>query len=185
MRSYRASMAEVDTLAKAMVSKQTFYNHFNDKVTLAREIYLSLRDQIEAEVAEANEGVTDPAMRVAHGICVYVRAALRNPDQIRFITRLLIHDIGVTDPANRGLCEDLEAGLKTGRFIVRTIETAAAFVLGATDPLLLSVVEPGNRAAAINLTQEFLTLILRGLSVSPLDAELIAAQAANKLIRPG
>ncbi len=39
-------------------------------------------------------------------------------------------------------------------------------------------------ATAVAVTQEFLTLILRGLSAPPMEAELIAAQAANLLLRP-
>jgi AcrR family transcriptional regulator len=168
---------------RASISKQTFYNHFTDKPALARDIYLSIRDEVEAQVGKVNEVIADPARRIASGICVYVRVALNDPDHIRFITRMLVHDIGPDDPANRGLIQDLEVGLAAGRFVVRTIETAAAFVIGATEPLLLTVLAQRNKAKAINLAQEFLTLILRGLSVPATEAELIAAQAANQLIR--
>jgi AcrR family transcriptional regulator len=172
-----------EIIEKAGVSKQTFYNHFNDKSALAANIYLSIRDRVETEVNEVNAQIEDPALRLARGACVYVRTALNDPDHIRFITRMLVQEIGVEDPANRGILKDLEAGLAAGRFVVRTPETAAVFVLGASQPLLLSVVELRNKALAISMAQEFLTMILRGLSVPTLEAELIAAQAANLVIR--
>jgi AcrR family transcriptional regulator len=172
-----------EIIDKASISKQTFYNHFTDKFALARDIYLSIRARIEAEIAEINVGVADPAARVARGVCVYVRTALNDTDRIRFITRMLVQDIGVSDPANQGLIRDLEAGLAAGRFVVRTFENAAAFVLGATEPMLLSVVANRNAEAAVAMAQEFLTLIMRGLAVPPLEAELIASQAAHQIIR--
>jgi AcrR family transcriptional regulator len=180
------SLADVsiDEIAeRAAISKQTFYNHFSDKAALAKEIYLSVRDRIEAEIAVANEGVADPAMRVARGVCVYVRTALNDPDHIRFVSRMLIDDIDSQDPANDGLIKDLTNGLAEGRFVVRSLETGAAFVLGASEPMLLSVASKGDRTFAVHLTQEFLTLILRGLSVPSIEAELIASQASNALIR--
>jgi AcrR family transcriptional regulator len=172
-----------DIIEKASISKQTFYNHFTDKFALAKDVYLSIRKQIESEIAAINADIPDPATRVARGICIYVKTALNEPDHIRFITRMLIQDIGIEDPANHGLMKDLEAGLLAGRFVVRSFETGAAFVLGAAEPLLLSVLASQNKATAINLTQEFMTLILRGLAVPPLEAELISAQTANLLVR--
>ncbi len=172
-----------DIIEKAAISKQTFYNHFTDKFALARDIYLSIRQQIESEIKIINADVPDPAMKVARGICVYIKTALNDPDHIRFITRMLIQDIGIKDPANLGLMKDLEAGLLAGRFVVRTFETGAAFVLGAAEPLLLSVLANRDKVTAISLTQEFLTLILRGLAVPALEAEQIAAQASNSVVR--
>lgn len=172
-----------DIIEKASISKQTFYNHFTDKFALARDVYLSIREQIESEVEAINADVSDPAMKVARGICVYVKTALNDPDHIRFITRMLIQDIGIKDPANHGLMRDLEAGLVAGRFVVRTFETGAAFVLGAAEPLLLSVLASRNNGTAISLAQEFMTLILRGLAVPALEAEQISAQAANFVVR--
>jgi AcrR family transcriptional regulator len=168
---------------RAGISKQTFYNHFSDKQALARDIYHAIRTEVEAEVEAINRDVADPAQRLARGTCVYVRTALNDPDHIRFIARMLVEEGEVTDSANRGIIGDLSAGLAQGRFVVRTLDTAAAYVLGASEPLLLSVSAHRDKVQAIAMAQEYLTLILRGLSVPALEAELIAAQAANLLIR--
>jgi AcrR family transcriptional regulator len=178
---YDVSIDEI--IEKAEISKQTFYNHFSDKAALARDIYLSIRHQIESEIRLINQDIEDPAMRIARGICIYVRTAVNAPDHIRFITRLLVHEIGLEDPANEGLIRDLEIGLSTGRLIVRSFETGAAFILGASEPLLLSAVGHESKAQVVSLTQDFLSLILRGLCVPSADAELISAQAANTVLR--
>ena len=178
---YDVSIDEI--IEKAEISKQTFYNHFSDKAALARDIYLSIRREIESEIRLINQDIDDPAMCIARGICIYVRTALNAPGHIRFITRLLVHDIGLEDPANEGVIHDLETGLATGRLFVRSFETGAAFILGASEPLLLSVVGHPNKAQVVSLTQDFLILILRGLGIPPSDAELIAAQAANTVLR--
>jgi AcrR family transcriptional regulator len=178
---YDVSIDEI--IEKAAISKQTFYNHFSDKAALAREIYLSIRRELESEIRLINQDIDDPAARIARGICIYVRTALNAPDHIRFVTRLLVHEIGLEDPANQGLIHDLEVGLSTGRLVVRAFETGAAFVLGASEPLLLSAVGHQNKAQVVSMTQDFLTLILRGLCVPPADAELISAQATNAVLR--
>jgi AcrR family transcriptional regulator len=154
-----------DIIARAKTSKQTFYNHFSDKHALAQDIYHAIRSEVEAEVAAINRDIVDPAQRLARGTCIYVRTALNDPDHIRFIARMLV-----------------TKGLAKGRFVVRTLDTAAAFVIGASEPLLLAVSDHRNQTQAIAMAQDYLTLILRGLSVPALEAELIAAQAANLLI---
>jgi len=172
-----------EIIERAKTSKQTFYNHFSDKQALAREIYHAIRSEVEAEVKAINHDIDDPAQRLARGTCIYVRTALNDPDHIRFIARMLVEEGQVTDSANRGIIDDLAAGLAKGRFVVRTLDTAAAYVLGASEPLLLSVSGHRDKVQAIAMAQEYLTLILRGLSVPALEAELIAAQAANLLIQ--
>jgi hypothetical protein len=67
--------------------------------------------------------------------------------------------------------------------VFRTLETSAAFVLGASEPLLAKVLASKGRADAVGLAHEYLTLILRGLAVPPMDAELLASQATIQVIR--
>jgi AcrR family transcriptional regulator len=177
---YDVSIDEI--VERASVSKQTFYNHFNDKLSLAQSIYLAIRGELELEIARMNANIPDAVARVARGICFYVSKALDDPDHIRFLARMLVQDVVPEDQANRGLMKDLEAGLAAGRFTVRSVDSAVAFVLGASEPLLAAVAADRNRTNALSMSQEFVTLILRGLAVQPMEAELIAAQAANQLI---
>jgi AcrR family transcriptional regulator len=174
-----------EIIEKASVSKQTFYNHFNEKRALALAIYSDIREEFESGVQQINADVQDPAVRIARGICLYVRKALDDPDHVRFVARMLIQDNDTEDPANRGLIRDLETGLAAGRLMVRSPETGAAFVLGASEPLLAAVLADRTAQSAISLAQDFITLILRGLAVDPIEAELIASQSTNQLIRPG
>ncbi len=173
-----------DIVARAGIAKQTFYNHFADKMALARLIFADLREIYLQSLQNLNHEIADPALRLARAVCFYVRKAIDEPDNIRFLNQMLIHDTAAADPVNRGLLRDLEAGLVSGRFVFRTLETSAAFVLGASEPLLAKVLASKGGTDAVGLTHEYLTLILRGLAVPPMDAELLASQATLQVIRP-
>ncbi len=171
-----------DIIARAEIAKQTFYNHFTDKMALARLIFAELRETYLQSLQGLNHEIADPALRLARAICFYVRKAIDEPDHIRFLNQMLIQDNAAADPANRGLMRDLEAGLSSGRFVFRTLETSAAFVLGASEPLLAKILAAKGGIDAVGLAHEYLTLILRGLAVPPLDAELLASQATIQVI---
>jgi len=171
-----------DITARAEIAKQTFYNHVPDKMALAQLIFAELRESYLKSLQSLNDGIADPALRLARAVCFYVRKAIDEPDHIRFLSQMLIRETAADDPVNRGLFRDLEAGLSSGRFVFRTLEVGAAFVMGASEPLLAKVLSRKEGADAVGLTHEYLTLILRGLSVPTLDAELLASQATIQII---
>src|SRR5579872_7145213 len=60
----------VDEIAmRADVAKGTFYNYFADKDALERELSAHVRWRLEDEIARANEGIEDPARRIARAFC--------------------------------------------------------------------------------------------------------------------
>src|SRR5579859_3984476 len=65
----------------ADIAKGSFYNHFNDKDELAREVSRHVREEVEARVTAANEGVSDPADRVARALYVFALYAREKPDR--------------------------------------------------------------------------------------------------------
>ena len=58
-----------DIVLAADVAKGSFYNHFADKDALAREVAVTVRGEVEAQVDLANAGVADPVMRMARAPC--------------------------------------------------------------------------------------------------------------------
>ena len=67
----------VDEIAmRADVAKGTFYNYFADKDALERELASHVRARLEDEIARANEGVDDPAERIARAFCCVLRLGL-------------------------------------------------------------------------------------------------------------
>jgi RNA 3'-terminal phosphate cyclase len=84
---------------------------------------------------------------------------------------------------NRGLVEDLETGLAIGRFEVATVESSALYVLGVTQLALVRIVQESNPGFAISLSQQMCALVLRGLGVSGPEADKIAAQVSDAIVR--
>ena len=172
-----------DIVQAAEVGKGSFYNHFTDREALARAITTQIRASIESAVARANAGVDDPARRMARAICTYLRYALAEPEQAGVLVHIHTGHTSLTAPLNHGLVEDLETGLATGRFDVATVESGVLYVLGVTQLALVRIVQEPNPAFAISLSQQMCALVLRGLGIPVAEADQIAAQASDAIVR--
>lgn len=173
-----------DIVDEAGVAKGSFYKHFADKETLLAAVVRQIRHRIEAEVTAANADVPDPARRVARGICVYLRFVADEPEQGGVLVR---NDrSGQTLPSmklNKGTVEDVRDGLSQGRFTVPTVEAGALFILGVGHAGLTRFNGERDAASNIWIAQQLCQLVLRGLGLAASDAELIAAQAAEDVLR--
>jgi len=172
-----------DIVQAAEVGKGSFYNHFTDREALARAIAAQIRASIESAVARANAGVDDPARRLARAVCTYWRYALDEPEPAGVLVHIHAGHTSLTAPLNRGLVEDLETGLASGRFDVATVESGLLFVQGVTQLALVRIVQDPNPAFAISLSQQMCALVLRGLGVEGAEANQIAAQASDGIVR--
>lgn len=172
-----------DIVQAACVSKGSFYNHFDDKDALAREVVTLVRASVEARIAATNIDIRDPARRSARAMCVYARIALDEPERGRLMAKLLTQDISAEAAINRGVVEDTGAGLAEGRYVFSTVEMGVIFTLGVTQALVARVLSERSRLGALSVAQQLITLKLRGLGLPALEAELIAAQAADEIIR--
>ncbi|HXQ13178.1 MAG TPA: helix-turn-helix domain-containing protein [Caulobacteraceae bacterium] len=172
-----------DIVQAAEVGKGSFYNHFTDREALARAISAQIRASIESAVAQANANVDDPARRLARAVCTYLRYALDEPEQAGVLVHIHAGHTSLTAPLNRGLVEDLETGLANGRFDVATVESGVLYVLGVTQLALVRVVQEPNQAFAISLSQQVCALVLRGLGIRAAEADQIAAQASDGIVR--
>jgi len=174
-----------DIVRAAAVGKGSFYNHFADRDALVRAISSEIRATVEAAVTQANAEVQDPARRMARAVCTYLRFALESAESAGVLVRIHSGHTSLSAPLNRGLVADIEAGLATGRFAVATVEAGVLFVLGVTQLALVRVVQEPNPAFAVSLSQQMCALILRGLGVASAEADLIAAQASDEIVRQG
>lgn len=174
-----------DIVQAASVGKGSFYNHFADRDGLVRAISSEIRGHVEAAVTRANAGVEDPARRMARAVCTYLRFALDGAESAGVLVRIHSGHTSLTAPLNRGLVEDIEAGLAKGRFAVATVEAGVLYVLGVTQLALVRVVQEPTLAYAVSLSQQMCALILRGLGVAGPEADLIAAQASDEIVRKG
>jgi len=172
-----------DIVQAAEVGKGSFYNHFTDRDALARAISAQIRSKVENAIGRANAGVEDPARRLARAVCTYLRFALDEPEPAGVLVHIHSGHTSLNAPLNRGLVEDLETGLASGRFEVATVESGALYVLGVTQLALVRIVQEQNRAFAISLSQQMCALVLRGLGIDGAEADRIAAQASDAIVR--
>jgi len=172
-----------DIVQAAEVGKGSFYNHFTDREALARAIAAQIRASVESAVARANAGVDDPARRLARAVCIYWRYALDEPEPAGVLVHIHTGHTSLTAPLNRGLVEDLETGLANGRFGVATVESGVLYVLGVTQLALVRIVQAPDPAFAVSLSQQMCALVLRGLGVPGPEADQIAAQASDAIVR--
>ena len=66
-----------------------------------------------------------------------------------------------------------------------TVEAGVLFVFGVTQLALVRVVQEPSPAFVVSLSQQMCGLILRGLGIAAAEADLIAAQASDEVVRRG
>lgn len=172
-----------DIVAAAKVSKGSFYNHFDDKNALAREIIAGTRADAEGLIAKANVDIADPAQRTARALCVYARVAVEDPERGRLIARLVTQELSPESPVNQGAVLDVAAGLAEARFAIPTVEAGVLYILGIAQVLIARVLLEPTHAGAISITQQLISLKLRGLGLAAVEADRIAARAADEILR--
>ena len=174
-----------DIVGAAGVGKGSFYNHFADREALVRAISAGIRAGVEGAIDRANAAVEDPAVRVARACCTYLRFALDEPERAGFLVRVHSGHTSLGAPLNRGLVEDLSRGLVIGRFRVATLEPGLLYVLGITQLALTRIVQEPSTALAVSLAQQMCAMMLSGLRVPESEADFIAAQASEEIVRIG
>lgn len=176
-----------DIVLAADVAKGSFYNHFADKDALAREVAVTVRGEVEAQVDLANAGVADPVMRMARAQAVVIRFAVRQPERVRAMTRLFAGATLPNAPMNRGVRADIEAGLTAGRFRDLTVETGVLMAMGVATVAVSRVLEPEGATPAEALARDLIFALLRGLGVEGAAARAASLTAASDIfgeIRP-
>ena len=174
-----------DIVQAAGVGKGSFYNHFSDREGLLRAITSEIRARVERAVDRANAEVEDPARRVARACCVYLRLALDDPEFAGVLVRVHSGHTSEKAPLNRGLVNDISRGLGAARFQLATVEAGVLYVLGVTQIALARIVQEPSAAVAVSLAQQICALMLSGLRVPDAEADLIAAQASEEIVRAG
>lgn len=174
-----ASIDEI--VAAAGISKQSFYNHFSDKQDLAKFILLQERTNLERLIGTTNEGHTDPAMRLARAVCVCARYFFENPRRARFFSQMFFLDIEANNARYGSIVSDVAAGLAQGRFAVPTVEAGVSLVLGAGQAQIVRALNGQTIDVAMISAQQLAMLMLRAFGLPPLEAEMVAARAADAI----
>lgn len=170
-----------DIVQAASVAKGSFYTHFPDKDGLLDAVVLDIRSSIESRIRQVNADESDPAARIVRALCVYAGRVGEEPAHGHILLRNL-HGGSADAALNEGLRRDLSDGLHGNRLLLPSVETGMLFVIGAVHSALLSAVHHRDRGRAISDTQQICMLLLRGFGLFNVEAERIAAQAADHII---
>lgn len=170
-----------DIVDAADVAKGSFYNHFEDKESLAGTIVELVQGDCEREVALANSGVSDAGSRVARATAAIIRYARQHPDRYRSMVSLSKRRANIEAPINRGLRSDIETGLTSGQFTSISVEGGMLAVFGiiATAVEYLATTKTSQPPAEI--AREMAFILLRSLGTAPERAQVIADQAVSDL----
>jgi len=171
-----------DIVQAAGVAKGSFYNHFEDKQEIAAVIQDDIRRQIEAAIGQANDGVSDPAVRAARAMAVYVDYILALPQRASVMARVSHGLASMDNPLNRGVMQDVAAGLQSGRFVAPSVEAGALFVIGSCSMALMHAIENPNPPWVKMIAQQLGSLMLRGLGVPMAESEALLAAALHELV---
>lgn len=121
-----------EIVVRAGVAKGTFYNYFLDRSAIAIAVAARIRHELNAAVAEINEGIADPAERVTRGARLFMALAVFDPVHARMLARLYEGSGQVEGSSNEHLKGDLTEGIATGRFRVPGLDVALHAVVGIT-----------------------------------------------------
>lgn len=172
----------VDEIAmQADVGKGTFYNYFADKDALARELASHVRARVEDEIRQVNEGVEDPAARIARAFCCVLRFFLNAPGDATAMMRLFPRAIDPAAPMNSGVRSDVVAGLTRGRIVAPSEDVAIACIVGV-------FMAGANRASDLSpprartFARELGTILLQGLGLPRTHAVRIMQRAVESIL---
>lgn len=121
-----------DVIARANVSRGTFYNYFKTNEELLIAALELLGNELLAIVDAAVQQRNDPIERLAYGVRTVLHTSLRNRVLARFVSRVGLGPSLANSLAVQYLQRDIQAGIKAGQFAVTSEELAMVLVLGAT-----------------------------------------------------
>jgi len=121
----------IDQIVEAAdVAKGSFYNYFQDRNGIMAAIAADLRVLLEQGIGRLNEGIDDPAERMARGFRLYLALAVLEPGRASMLARLYEGGDKLIMKSNPGLLRDLKLGIEKGLFNVPSIEAAQHLVMG-------------------------------------------------------
>ncbi len=175
------ALAVDDIVQEAGVAKGSFYNHFSDKEEFASIIRDDIRQEVEAAIRLVNADVEDPASRVVRSISMYLAYILVSAERANVMRRISLGLVSSHNPLNDGVMADVAAGLRSGRFVVPSVDVGALFVMGTCQIILMRSVEEFNPSVIVMTSQQLCALLLRGLGLSFAESESLSGQAIHEV----
>jgi AcrR family transcriptional regulator len=163
----------------AGVAKGTFYNYFTDRADIARTVAATIRHAFNDGVAELNEGIDDPAERVARGVRLFLYLVARDPIRAQMLSRIYQSGIDIGKSGNQHLLGDLREGIELGRFRVPSAEVALHLVVALGTAGMGHLLDKGAGPEILRgegYARDLAIALLQGLGVRGADITRILAR---------
>lgn len=163
----------------AGVAKGTFYNYFNDRAEVARAVGSAIRHDLDAAVTQLNEGIDDPAERIARGVRLFMANVVSNRDKAAMLSRLYDGGLAVDSAGNVPLLDDIRAGIAQGRIRVPGEQVALHFVVGIGTVAMRHLLDAGAGPEILRgegYAHDIALMLLRGLGVAEEDVRNILSR---------
>ena len=114
---------------RAQLATGTYYNYFDSKHDIFAAVADDLQDQMARDFETTRHTIKDPAMRVAMTLKYYFYQAIDNQDWKDFTRCVGLGDLSPQQAASEAF-EDIETGVKAGRFRVDDIHFTQSLISG-------------------------------------------------------
>lgn len=159
---------------KAGLARGTIYNHLSSTQTLFEEVATQLTREMTEFVLKATKDESDPARRLSIGIRLFLKKSHDEPDWGKFLIRFGLSSGTLKALWEGPLVEDLQNGIKSGKFKVGSDQTASVLTLiGASTLGSMSLVREGTKTWK-DASAEIVELILKALGVPLVEAKKLA-----------
>ncbi len=165
------SVTVQDITEAADIGHGTFYLHFETKSDVLGPVIDQLADRLHARVDRAARGDQDPALRLATGIRLALRAIAGDPLWNWYVFRSGTPFRRLAEGMGAPPVEDMNQGVSSKRFRLADLRATWSFVDGAMIGVLTAWNQGLLTEDAAETTAE---LVLRSLGVAPEEAEQIA-----------
>jgi len=179
-RSFDALSVD-EIVERADVARGTFYNYFADKDALERELASQSRARIEDEIARVNEGVIDPAERIARAFLSVLQLGISAPLQATAMMRLFPRATDPAAPINSGVRRDAAEGMSQGRIVATSEDAVVACVMGVfTAGVNRALDLPPGRVR--EFAQGLGAILLHGLGLKRAEAQRIMRNSIEAIL---
>lgn len=178
-RKLTGSTVIEDVVRHANVSRGTFYKYFDSLDEAVIEIASELAEEMTAGIASVYDVLDDPVMRTATGFQTFLTRSWIDPDWGAFIVHLDLLN-GEQNQIASKVKGDIRRGVRTGDYIVTSVDTAADLLMGAKHEAIRRIIAGGLDARYIC---DMATMVLTGFGVAHDRAEHAVQQSFDRLCR--
>lgn len=161
---------------EAGVARGTVYNTIPDPGALFEDIAGDLAREMQDRVVANMADLTDPALRLACGVRLFIRRAHEEPHWGRFLVRFSFTNRALHGLLTGSSTADILKGIEQGRYVVpQEHVTSVVAMIGGTTLAAMLLVQEGHKTWR-EAGSEAAELLLAALGVDREEARAIATR---------